>query len=61
MYGQPARSSEFPPDLRSPTRKARALARVETVRAEALTWLGYFWLLASVTFTVLTMHGLPTQ
>jgi hypothetical protein len=62
MYGEPARSSEFPPNhARLPTRKATALARVETVRPDRLTWLGYFSLLAATILAALAMHGFPTR
>ena len=62
MYGKPARSSEFPPNhSRVPTTKAMALARVEILRADRLTWLGYFSLLTSIDLTALAMHGFPTR
>ena len=55
MYRQPAGSSEFPPNhSRTRTRRAKALARVETPRA------GYFSLLASIVLAALAMHGFPT-
>jgi hypothetical protein len=38
-----------------------ALARVEILRADRLTWLGYFSLLTSIDLTALAMHGFPTR
>jgi len=62
MYGQPARSNEFPPNhSRIRTRRAMAPARVETLRADRLTWLGYFSLFASIVLTALAMRGFPTR
>jgi hypothetical protein len=62
MYGQPARSSEFPPNhSRIPTRRDMAPARAETLRADRLTWLGYFSLLASIILAALAVHGFPTR
>lgn len=43
----------------SRVRKAAALVRAETIRADALALLGYCALFASVIIAMLAMHGLP--
>ena len=43
------------------TRKAAALARAETLRADVLALLGYCALFASVIVVVLAMHGLSAR
>jgi hypothetical protein len=42
-------------------RKAAALVRAETIRADALALLGYCSLFASVIGVVLAIHGLMTR
>jgi hypothetical protein len=43
------------------TRKVAALARTETLRADAPALLGYCTLFASVIVAVLVMHGLSAR
>ena len=43
----------------SRVRKAAALVRAETIRADALSLLGYCALFMSVIIAMLAIHGLP--